>query len=81
MLDELTFSDVHLTMCALYDTRAIACARFMVCSRHMSAPTALKETRLRLATHLPAINCVCVCDSDVVSRSLRNAHRVQGTPT
>ena len=75
MLDELTFSDVHLTMCALYDTRAererqvylqpdgldaIACARFMVCSRHMSAPTALKETRLRLATHLPAINCVCV---------------------
>ena len=35
-------------------------ARFMVCSRHMSAlwsaPTALKETRLRLTIHLLASN-------------------------
>ena len=69
MIDELTFSDVHLMMCAPYDTRAIFYARFMVCSRHMSAPTVLKESGLRLTIHLPANNRMC--DYGVVSGSLR----------
>ena len=44
-------------------------ARFMVCSMHVSATTALKETGLRLNVNLPASNLMC--DSGVVSCSLR----------
>ena len=42
---------------------------FMVCSMHMSATTALKETGLRLNINLPASNLMC--DSGVVSCCLR----------
>ena len=42
-------------------------ARFMVCSRHMSAPTALKETGLCLTIHVLASNRKC--DSGCVSGS------------
>ena len=56
-------------MCTPYDARAIFLDPYMVCSRHMSAPTALKETGLRLIINLPASNRMR--DFGVVSGSLR----------
>ena len=43
-------------MCTPYDARAIFLDPYMVCSRHMSAPTVLKDTGLRLIINLPASN-------------------------
>ena len=54
MIDELTFSDVHLTMCALYDTRSnFLCPVYGLLQ---AAPTALQGTGFCLTTNLPASN-------------------------
>ena len=50
IIGEITFSFVHRIMCAPYDTRTIFCARLMVCSRHISAPTHTERDSVTLNT-------------------------------
>ena len=74
MIDELAFSDLHLMICAPHDTncRAICCARFMVCSRHMTFVRSNNTERVWVTLDRTlASKQLCVRDSGVVSRSLR----------